>query len=334
MIDESNFNPKLHSGIGRASTRDKSTSGENSTLEKVGFKIVYSPKYEVDIGVHVFPTSKFRLIREHLLKNNGLTIDDFIEPSPATEEDLCLVHTLDYVTKIKNGTLTPQEELMLELPYSKALAEASFICVNGTIIASEIALRCGLGIHLGGGFHHAFSDHGEGFCVFNDVAVAAKKLLQKDRKVLIIDCDLHQGNGTAAIFAKEKKVFTFSIHQLNNYPFIKPRNDLDINLEDGVGDKEYLKCLNNTLPNIFNTFKPDFVFYLAGSDPYEKDQLGGLKLTIEGFKKRDELIFNLCLNHRKPACVVLAGGYALNLEDTITIHCNSCMAGMRICLGK
>lgn len=295
------------------------------------FKIVYSPKYEVDIGRHVFPTSKFRRIRHRLLKNTSLTIDDFIEPGPALEEDVCLVHTGEYVSKIKNGTLTHADEVRLELPYTKALAEASFICVNGTIMASRIALACGLGIHLGGGFHHAFSDHGEGFCVFNDVAVASKKLILEDRKVLVVDCDLHQGNGTAVIFAKEKKVFTFSIHQFNNYPFIKPHSNLDINLEDGVADEEYIEALHTNLPAVFHNFKPDFVFYVAGSDPYERDQLGGLKLTIEGLKKRDEFVFNLCAAEDIPVSVVMAGGYAVNLEDTVTIHYNTCVAGMKIC---
>lgn len=296
------------------------------------FKIVYSPKYEVDIGRHIFPTAKFRLIRQRLLKNTSLTIDNFIEPAPALEKDVCLAHAEEYVAKIKNGTLTRADEVRLEVPYTKALAEASFICVNGTIRASQIALDCGLGIHLGGGFHHAFPDHGEGFCVFNDVAVAAKKLILKDKKVLVIDCDLHQGNGTAVIFSKEKKVFTFSIHQFNNYPFIKPHSSLDVNLEDGVGDEEYLKALNASLTEIFHKFNSDFVFYVAGSDPYEKDQLGGLKLTIEGLKKRDEFVFDLCASRKVPVCVVMAGGYAVNLEDTVTIHYNTCVAGLKICL--
>jgi len=303
-------------------------------MAKSEFKIVYSPKYEVDIGSHVFPTSKFRLIRQRLLEKTVLTKDDFIEPAPATEKDLSLVHTNNYIERIKNGTLTHQEELALELPYSKAVAEAAFICVGGTIKAANIAISTGLGIHLGGGFHHAFPDHGEGFCVFNDVAVAAKKLVLAGKKILIIDCDLHQGNGTAFIFAGEKKVFTFSIHQLNNYPFIKPPGSLDINLEDGTGDKEYINFLTDALPPIFDDFKPDCVFYLAGSDPYQKDQLGGLMLTMDGFKKRDELIFGLCAAEKKPVCVVLAGGYALNLEDTVAIHCSTSITGMKICIKK
>ncbi len=302
--------------------------------DKSDFKIVYSPKYEVDIGGHVFPTAKYRLIRERLLEKGGLALDDFIEPLPVTAEDLSLVHTNEYIDKIKNGTLTLQEELMLELPFSFGIRDSFLICVNGTIMASQVARRTGLGIHLGGGFHHAFPDHGEGFCIFNDVAVAAKKLILGGKKTLIIDCDLHQGNGTAAIFAGEKRVFTFSIHQLNNYPFIKPPSDMDINLEDGVSDVKYLKSLSDNLPRIFDTFRPDFVFYLAGSDPYQKDQLGGLRLTIDGFGRRDKLIFGLCATNKKPVCVVLAGGYALNLEDTIAIHYNTCMAGMKICLGR
>jgi len=299
--------------------------------DKSDFKIVYSPKYEVDIGGHVFPTAKYRLIRERLLECGGLVLDDFIEPLPVTAEDLSLVHTNEYIDKIKNGTLTLKEELMLELPFSLAVRDSFLICVNGTIMAAQMAMRAGLGIHLGGGFHHAFPDHGEGFCIFNDVAVAAKKLALGGRKILIIDCDLHQGNGTAAIFTGEKRVFTFSIHQLNNYPFIKPPSDLDINLEDGVSDVKYLKSLSDNLPHIFDTFGPDFVFYLAGSDPYQKDQLGGLKLSVDGFRRRDELIFGLCAANKKPVCVVLAGGYAINLEDTVGIHYNTCVAGMKIC---
>lgn len=288
-------------------------------------RIVYSDAYDVDIGAHVFPTEKYRLIRERLLKDNLLSLDSFETPRPAADEDILLAHSKEYLNKLKNGSLSIEEIFRLELPYSKELVHASYICVDGTIRSCRIALEDGAGIHLGGGFHHAFRDYGEGFCVFNDVAIGIKKMLKEKRitKAMVIDCDLHQGNGTADIFRDDKNVFTFSIHQQNNYPFFKPKSDLDIGLDDYASDKTYLEKLYEHIPKIISDFKPQLILYVAGADPYKSDQIGNLSLTIEGLKKRDEFIFETARNFDVPIAVVLAGGYAANVEDTITIHYNT-----------
>lgn len=254
-----------------------------------------------------------------------LTKDDFISPVPPRWDDILLVHTEDYVQKLRDGTLSPLEILKLELPYSKDLVESSLLCAGGTILTLHIALKEGVGLHLGGGFHHAFPDHGEGFCVLNDVAIGIKRV-QADRQIqraLVIDCDLHQGNGTAQIFRDDENVFTFSIHQENNYPFFKPPSSLDIGLPDGIGDEEYLSNLKKNIPGIIDQFKPELILYVAGADPYENDQLGGLQLTMEGLRRRDGFVFGQASTHGIPVAVVLAGGYAYKLEDTINIHCNT-----------
>lgn len=293
--------------------------------------IVYSEKYQVDIGTHVFPTLKYRLIHEALLKGD-FSPQDFVAPDPASDEDILLVHTTEYINKLKTGKLSPSEIFTMEVPYSKALVEASRICVGGTILASQNALKDGVGLHIGGGFHHAFPDHGEGFCVLNDIAVAIKRL-KKDgaiTKALVIDCDLHHGNGTAFIFANNRDVFTFSIHQENNYPAVKPPSNLDIGLEDGAGDDEYLGPLKTHIPKIIDNFRPDFIIYAAGADPYEHDQLGGLALTIGGLKERDKLIFGLAREKKISIACVLAGGYAVDVKDTVKIHTNTIKVGLGI----
>ncbi len=250
--------------------------------------------------------------------------EDFIQAPGASCEELLLVHTKSYLNKLNQGTLSPQEIFTLELPYSKSLVRASRICVGGTILAAKLALEDGACIHLGGGFHHAFSDHGEGFCVLNDVACATKFCLRHKGigRIMIVDCDLHQGNGNAEIFKDCKSVFTFSIHQESNYPAIKPPSDLDIGLADGTGDEEYLAALRNNLPRIFKDFRPRLIFYIAGADPYLKDQLGGLSLTLQGLSRRDEFIFSLAKVAQAAIAVVLGGGYALDINDTVTIHYN------------
>jgi len=294
-------------------------------------RIVHSKKYQLDIGLHVFPTEKYRLIYEKLLKE-GYSPQDFVSPNVASDEDILLVHTKEYVNKLKTGTLSPLEILTMEVPYSKALVEASWICVGGTILSSQFALEDGVGLHIGGGFHHAFPDHGEGFCVLNDIAVAIRRL-KKDAaitKALVIDCDLHHGNGTASIFAGDKDVFTFSIHQEYNYPAVKPPSNLDIGLEDGTGDDEYLGHLKRNIPKIIDEFRPEFIVYVAGADPYEHDQLGGLALTIEGLKERDRLVFGLARENKIPIASVLAGGYAVDVKDTVEIHVNTIKIGSGI----
>lgn len=293
-------------------------------------KLVYSKDYYVDIGQHLFPTIKYRFIYERLINEGGFKPADFIEPSPASDEDILLVHTKEYIEKLKNGTLSPMEIFTLELPYSEDLVEASYLCAGGTILAARTALEGGIGIHIGGGFHHAFPDHGEGFCVFNDIAIGIRRM-QKDKRIkraLVIDCDLHQGNGTAYIFAKDEDVFTFSIHQENNYPFIKPKSNLDIGLHDRTRDDEYMNNLKRHIPNIISDFKPDLIIYVAGADPYREDMIGNLALSIEGLKKRDRFVFETAKNFGVPIASVLAGGYAQDYNDTVQIHYNTIMTGL------
>jgi acetoin utilization deacetylase AcuC-like enzyme len=284
---------------------------------------VYSKDYYADIGEHIFPMEKYRLIHQDLLKE-GFREADFVEPEPAKDEDVLLAHTEDYVRKLKTGTLSPSEILILELPYSPDLVKASWLGAGGTILAARNALKDGLGMNLAGGFHHAFPDHGEGFCVLNDVAIAIRSL-QKDKEIeraLVVDCDLHQGNGTAVIFQKDEAVFTFSIHQENNYP-PKEKSDLDIGLPDGANDELYLNYLKDNLPRLLEELKPGLILYLAGADPYKGDQLGGLALSIEGLKERDRIVIGEALKKKVPLAAVLAGGYALNKEDTVSIHSNT-----------
>jgi acetoin utilization deacetylase AcuC-like enzyme len=291
----------------------------------MAIKIVYSDAYEVNIGNHVFPTAKFRLVRERLINRRIVDESVFVAAPYASRNELLLVHSEEYLNKLDEGTLSPEEIYTLELPYSKVLGEASRVCVGGTILAAKLALQERISVHLGGGFHHAFADHGEGFCVLNDVACAAQfcQLKQKIERIMIVDCDLHQGNGSADIFKNNKNVFTFSIHQENNYPVIKPPSDLDIGLADGTGDEEYLDVLQYNLTSVFRDFRPQLIFYIAGADPYFKDQLGGLRLTIEGLSRRDKFVFTLAKQSRSSVAVIFGGGYALDIDDTVTIHYNT-----------
>ncbi|NQU74269.1 MAG: histone deacetylase [Candidatus Omnitrophica bacterium] len=294
-------------------------------------RIIYTDAYLVDIGSHVFPTEKYGMVRDLLLKNDGFKEENFIQPTLAKDEDILLVHAKSYLDKFKAGRLSIQEQLRLELPHSKELVRASLLCAGGSIMAAKLALKNAIGIHLGGGFHHAFPDHGEGFCVFNDIAIAIRRL-KKDgliKRAMVIDCDLHQGNGTAYIFQDDKDVFTFSIHQENNYPSPKPPSSLDIGLEDGAGDTRYLEELNKNIPERIKDFKPDLIIYVAGADPYKEDQIGNLSLSIDGLKKRDEFVFEAGTKFHVPVCVVLAGGYAVKKEDTATIHYNTIKTGLR-----
>ena len=297
----------------------------------MGKRIVYSDKYCVDIGSHVFPTKKYKLIRQSLLSENIVSAEDFQYPKQASDKDILLVHTEAYLNKLKTGTLDYEERFKLEVPYSSQLVEAAYICVDGTIKSCLVALDVGIGLHLGGGFHHAFADHGEGFCVFNDVAIAIRRMI-KDGKItraMTIDCDLHQGNGTADIFTSDKNVFTFSIHQQNNYPFFKPPSDLDIGLDDYSTDKIYIDALKKHIPNIISEFKPQLILYVAGADPYQGDQIGNLALTLNGLKKRDEFVIESARNFDVPIAVVLAGGYAVNVNETVIIHANTVKTALK-----
>jgi acetoin utilization deacetylase AcuC-like enzyme len=245
-------------------------------------------------------------------------------------EDLALVHTSAYLTKIRAGTLSAQEILTLELPWSADLAARFRLMVGGTCLAADRAVEQGLAVHLGGGLHHAFPNHGEGFCPFNDVAVAVRRL-QRSRRIVraaIVDCDVHQGNGTAFAFERDPSVFTFSIHQQHNYPAFKPRSDLDIGLDDGAGDDEYLERLHGAMAAVLES-RPEILFYLAGADPYEDDRLGGLGLTIEGLRLRDRVVFDRARRAGVAVTVVLAGGYAARVEDTVQIHVNTVVECLR-----
>ena len=288
-------------------------------------KIVYSDQYDLNLGNHVFPSVKYKLTKEKLLRDGVATPDDFVEPSPASDEDVALVHHRDYIRKLKTGTLSYAEILRLEIPYSPELIRAVWLSAGGSTLAGRLALQDQVAVNLGGGFHHAYPDHGEGFCVIHDVAIAIR-CLQKGKAIaraMTVDCDVHHGNGTAAIFGADPTVFTFSIHQERNYPYPKPPSNLDINLEDGAGDDEYLAALEQGLDQSLSEFQPDLIFYLAGADPYREDQLGGLKLSLDGLERRDRLVYQKARAKSVPVAVTLAGGYARHVEDTISIHTNT-----------
>jgi acetoin utilization deacetylase AcuC-like enzyme len=284
-------------------------------------RVVYSPRYHIDIGTHVYPTIKYRMVQTALAACGEY---EFVEPSPVLWEDLALVHTAEYLQRAREGAFSSEELLQLELPWSPEIVAGFRLMTGGTLAAARDGLGRRFGAHIGGGFHHAFANHGEGFCMFNDVAVAIR-VLQREGSITrtaVIDCDVHHGNGTAMIFDRDPSVFTFSIHQQHNYPAFKPRSSLDIGVEDGVGDPEYLTKLTRALPQIL-AFEPEIVFYLAGADPYEDDQLGGLALTIEGLRQRDRRVFTACRDADVPTVLTLAGGYARRVEDTVAIHLGS-----------
>jgi acetoin utilization deacetylase AcuC-like enzyme len=324
------------------------------------FKLVYSDAYYLPIGAHVFPAEKYRRIRDRLLASGVADATDFLEPEPATDQDILLVHTPEYVHKLRTGTLSPREEMELEVPFSPELVKAFWLAAGGSMLAARQSLTDRVCISIGGGFHHAFPDHGEGFCMIHDVAVAIRRTQcdGKIRTAMTVDCDVHQGNGTAAIFAGTRTesaplpsvssaavsgapktemrgahagdVFTISLHQHNNYPLYKPPSSIDVDLPDGTGDDDYLAWLDNALSSGLRQFEPDLLCYVAGADPYREDQLGGLSLTIEGLKKRDELVFRVARVRDIPVMVTFGGGYARNVEDTVTIHSNTVIAAKEV----
>ena len=289
------------------------------------FKLAYSDRYDLNLGPHVFPAIKYRLIRDRLLAEKVAVPDDVVEPEPASDDDVLLVHDLEYVNKLKHGKLSYVEILRLEVPYSPQLVHAVWLSAGGSILAARKALEDGAAVNIGGGFHHAFPDHGEGFCVIHDVAIAIRRL-QKDgaiERALVVDLDVHQGNGTAAIFGGDHTVFTLSLHQENNYPQPKPPSTLDVNLPDGIGDEDYLALLGKALEEAYGNGKYDLVFYVGGADPYCEDQLGGLALTLKGLERRDDMVFTEARKRNLPVAVTLAGGYARRVEDTVAIHVNT-----------
>jgi acetoin utilization deacetylase AcuC-like enzyme len=288
-------------------------------------RVSYTPRYYADIGEgHVFPIRKFELVRDRLVREGTLRQADIVEPQPAALADVLLVHTEDYVTRLRAGALTPREVRRLGLPWSKALVRRSFLAAGGTLGAARWALSDGIGSNLAGGTHHAFPNRGEGFCVLNDVAIAIRAL-QRDRLIKragIVDCDVHQGNGTASIFEGDESVFTFSMHGAKNYPLFKEHSSLDVELPDATTDAAYLETLSEHLPRVF-AHEPDLIFYLGGADPYRGDKLGRLSLSIEGLRARDQLVLSECRARSVPVATTMSGGYAAEISDTVEIHCNT-----------
>jgi acetoin utilization deacetylase AcuC-like enzyme len=298
----------------------------------LSFKVVYHPRYDLNLGAHVFPSQKFRLIAEKLLSSGVAEDGDFLRPEAASDEDLLRVHTPAWIHKLKTGTLTASEVMKLEVPYSPELAEAVWLAAGGTILAGQSALRDGFGSNLSGGFHHAYANHGEGFCAIHDVAVAIRHL-QADgniKKAMIVDTDVHHGNGSASIFLEDPSVFTISIHQENNYPADKPPSNVDLDMPDGADNEEYLAALIPTVQRCLDSFQPEMVFYIGGADPYNEDQLGGLNLTKEGLKRRDLEVFEAARSRGIPVATALAGGYARRVEDTVAIHVNTIVAAKEV----
>ena len=296
------------------------------------YQLFYSPYYYADIGEdHVFPIKKFELVRDVLVREGTLQPNEIVEPEPAKLEDLHLVHTKDYISRLVNGTLTTKEIRKLGLPWSESLVRRSFHAISGTIEATKIALVDGVSSNLAGGTHHAYPDRGEGFCVLNDVAVAIR-VLQRDnlaKRFLIVDCDVHQGNGTAFIFKNDESVFTFSMHGAKNYPLHKEQSSLDLELPDKTSDMEFLETLSEALPRIFS-HNPDIIFYLGGADPFEKDKLGRLSLTIKGLRLRDEMVLEFAKSKDVPIVTTMSGGYAADINDTVEIHANTIRAVKQI----
>ncbi|OLD19624.1 MAG: histone deacetylase [Acidobacteria bacterium 13_1_40CM_3_65_5] len=317
-------------------------------------KAFYSDTFVLPLPEHHrFPMTKYRLVRERLLDEGILSPADLRVPDAIDWNDLRLVHDAAYVDAVANGTIAPEMQRRIGFPWSPMMVERSRRSVGATLAAAREALGCSAGLsgpraggpegaalrstavaaNLAGGTHHAFRDRGEGFCVFNDVAVAAAVLLRDGgiTRAAVVDCDVHQGNGTAAIFRDERAVFTFSLHGENNFPFRKEVSDFDVTFADGAGDDEYLAALAGYLPRVLDSHRPDIVFYLAGADPYEGDRLGRLKLSIEGLRARDRFVFDACRDRGVPIAVTMSGGYAPDIDTIVTIHCNTIREAVRTC---
>jgi acetoin utilization deacetylase AcuC-like enzyme len=271
---------------------------------------------------HRFPMEKYRLLRERVLADGLVRSEDLIVPPPASDEEILRVHDADYLRRVQSGTLERQEIRRIGFPWSPEMVERSRRSAGGTILACHEALENGVAVNLAGGTHHSFRDRGEGFCVFNDAAIASRALQAEGRvrRVVVIDTDVHQGNGTASIFADDPTVFTFSIHGRNNFPFHKERSDLDVELEDGTGDGAYLAALEAGLDRALDAAEADFAVFVSGADPHEGDRLGRLAVSREGLLARDRLVFERCRRAGLPVAVVMAGGYGRNVADTVEVH--------------
>jgi len=314
-------------------------------------KAFYSDTFVLPLPEHHrFPMAKYRLLRERLIADGIVAPEDLVIPDPISLDDLRLAHDAAYVDAVEQGTLSTESQRRIGFPWSPMMVERSRRSVGATLAAARDVLEVRLkpdsmhtlkpeemcdrvSANLAGGTHHAFRDRGEGYCVFNDVAVAAAVLLRDGAiaRAAVVDCDVHQGNGTAAIFRDEPAVFTFSLHGANNFPFRKEASDLDVTFEDGAGDDEYLEALADHLPHVLDDHQPDIVFYLAGADPYEGDRLGRLKLTINGLRLRDRLVFDACRERRIPVAVAMSGGYCPDVDAIVTIHTNTIREAVHSC---
>jgi acetoin utilization deacetylase AcuC-like enzyme len=298
------------------------------------FKIIYHPQYDLDLGPHVFPSQKFRMIHDSLVEEGIAEESDFLRPEAAADEDVLRVHTSAWVHKLRTDSLTLSERMKLEIPVSESTVNAFWLAAGGSILAGRKALEDGFAANLTGGFHHAYPGHGEGFCMIHDVGVAIRTLQASGaiRTAMVVDTDVHHGNGTAAIFGNDASVFTLSIHQENNYPMPKPPSDVDIGLEDGTRDAEYLDALEKGLLHALKKLTPDLIFYVGGADPYREDQLGGLALTFDGLQRRDRLVFEHARRCGIPVASTLAGGYARRVADTVRIHVNTIIAARDVAI--
>ena len=286
-------------------------------------RVVYSPRYHLDFGAHVFPTAKYHAVAGRLEQAGVVAPGSYVAPVDADWSDLSLAHAPSYLEALRAGTLSAAAIARLEIPYSREIVDGFRFMTGGSVVAARLALdgTDRTAVHLGGGFHHAFAGHGEGFCMFNDVAVAILVAF-RDRlaaSAAVVDLDVHHGNGTAAIFADDARVFTLSVHEQDNYPEVKPRGSLDLGLARGTGDDEYLQVLEAGLARALDAL-PDLVVYLAGADPYADDQLGGLALTRDGLRRRDRMVFEAARGAGVPIVVLLAGGYARRFDDTVAVH--------------
>ena len=290
---------------------------------KVAFSSIYSYRHLPE--KHRFPMEKYDLLPQQLIYEGTLEESDFFQPDPLSEEQITRTHTHEYWHRMKTGTLSSKEIREIGFPYHESLINRGRYIANGTLQCAYYAQKNGVALNIAGGTHHAYAERGEGFCLFNDFAIAANELLYKDQasKILIVDLDVHQGNGTAKIFEKEKRVFTFSMHGANNYPLRKEKSDLDIGLPDKTGDGDYMSILKETLPSLLRDVNPDFVFYLSGVDVLATDKLGRLNLSKNGCRTRDEYVFEQCKSNQIPIVVSMGGGYSKRIADIIEAHANT-----------
>lgn len=289
---------------------------------KIAFHPIY--KYELPEG-HRFPMVKYELLPEQLLYEGTVTDDHFFAPEPISEETILLTHSEDYWEKLKNQSLSKKEIRAIGFPMSETLVQRGRFIANGTIQCALYAQQFGVALNIAGGTHHAFTDRGEGFCLFNDIGIAANYLLANNisKKILVVDLDVHQGNGTAQIFQEDARVFTFSMHGERNYPVRKERSDLDIGLPDKTEDSPYLKILRNTLPALIDSVEPDLVFYLSGVDVLETDKLGRLSMSLAGCRERDRIVFETCKKNKIPVAVSMGGGYSERIAHIVEAHANT-----------